>query len=115
MNVMLIFNAIITAFGIYMAVSALLMKKRGKINPMILAKEEMKKVKDEKGFIDFIYWHEIIFGLLVVIVGIRGVLNEIIKFPSGISKIFEVVVFLAAFFWFQNSLMQARQRFLHQI
>ena len=97
MDVMLVFNVVVALFGAYMIWSALQMKKSGKINSMVLAQEELKKVKDTKGF---------------MIVGVLGVLNETVM-PIGKASILEVIIFLAAFIWFQNSLAKAREKFLH--
>ena len=58
MDVMLVFDAVVALFGAYMIGSALHMKKSGRINSMVLAQEELKKVKDTKGFIEFLYWRE---------------------------------------------------------
>ena len=55
MDVMLVFDAVVALFGAYMIGSALHMKKSGRINSMVLAQEELKKVKDTKGFIDFLH------------------------------------------------------------
>ena len=104
MDVMLVFNVVVALFGAYMIWSALQMKKSGKINSMVLAQEELKKVKDTKGFIEFLYWREMLFGALV--------LNETVM-PIGKASILEVIIFLAAFIWFQNSLAKAREKFLH--
>ena len=111
MDVMLVFDAVVALFGAYMIGSALHMKKSG-INSMVLAQEELKKVKDTKGFIEFLYWREMLFGALVLIVGFLGVLNETVM-PIGKASILEVIIFLAAFIWFQNSLAKAREKFLH--
>lgn len=112
MDVMLVFNVVVALFGAYMIWSALQMKKSGKINSMVLAQEELKKVKDTKGFIEFLYWREMLFGALVLIVGVLGVLNETVM-PIGKASILEVIIFLAVFIWFQNSLAKAREKFLH--
>ena len=112
MDVMLVFNVVVALFGAYMIWSALQMKKSGKINSMVLAQEELKKVKDTKGFIEFLYWREMLFGALVLIVGVLGVLNETVM-PIGKASILEVIIFLAAFIWLQNSLAKAREKFLH--
>lgn len=109
---MLVFDAVVALFGAYMIGSALHMKKSGRINSMVLAQEELKKVKDTKGFIDFLYWREMLFGALVLIVGVLGVLNETVM-PIGKASILEVIIFLAAFIWFHNSLAKAREKFLH--
>ena len=53
MKVMVVFDAVILLFGIYMVVSSLQMKKSGRINAMVIAEEEMKKCKDTAGFIAF--------------------------------------------------------------
>ena len=55
---------------------------------------------------------EMLFGALVLIVGFLGVLNETVM-PIGKASILEVIIFLAAFIWFQNSLAKAREKFLH--
>lgn len=112
MDVMLVFDAVVALFGAYMIGSALHMKKSGRINSMVLAQEELKKVKDTKGFIEFLYWREMLFGALVLIVGVLGVLNETVM-PIGKASILEVIIFLAVFIWFQNSLAKAREKFLH--
>ena len=100
MDVMLVFDAVVALFGAYMIGSALHMKKSGRINSMVLAQEELKKVKDTKGFIEFLYWREMLFGALVLIVGVLGVLNETVM-PIGKASILEVIIFLAAFIWFR--------------
>ena len=68
MKVMLVFDAVILLFGIYMVISSLQMKKSGRINAMVIAEEEMKKCKDTAGFIAFIYWREAVFGGIVALV-----------------------------------------------
>lgn len=93
MDVMLVFDAVVALFGAYMIGSALHMKKSGRINSMVLAQEELKKVKDTKGFIEFLYWREMLFGALVLIVGVLGVLNETVM-PIGKASILEVIIFL---------------------
>lgn len=45
MKVMLVFDAVILLFGIYMVISSLQMKKSGRINAMVIAEEEMKNVR----------------------------------------------------------------------
>ena len=54
MKVMLVFDAVILLFGIYMVISSLQMKKSGRINAMVIAEEEMKKCKDTSGRMSFL-------------------------------------------------------------
>ena len=109
MKVMLVFDAVILLFGIYMVISSLQMKKSGRINAMVIAEEEMKKCKDTAGFIAFIYWREAVFG---GIVGLIGIINELTNFLGKLTLL-ELVIFLGSFLWFQNSLKTAREKFLH--
>ena len=46
MKVMLVFDAVILLFGIYMFISSLHIKKSGSINARVIAEEEMKKFND---------------------------------------------------------------------
>mgnify|MGYP000715814642 CR=1 FL=1 len=110
MKVMLVFDAVILLFGIYMVISSLQMKKSGRINA--IAEEEMKKCKDTAGFIAFIYWREAVFGGIVVLVGLIGIINELTNFLGKLTLL-ELVIFLGSFLWFQNSLKTAREKFLH--
>jgi hypothetical protein len=112
MRVMVVFDAVILLFGIYMVVSSLQMKKSGRINAMVIAEEEMKKCKDTAGFIAFIYWREALFGGIVAIVGLVGIINELTNFLGKLT-LAELVIFLGSFLWFQNSLKTAREKFLH--
>ena len=112
MKVMLVFDAVILLFGIYMVISSLQMKKSGRINAMVIAEEEMKKCKDTAGFIEFIYWREAVFGGIVALVGLIGIINELTNFLGKLTLL-ELVIFLGSFLWFQNSLKTAREKFLH--
>ena len=112
MKVMIVFDAVILLFGIYMVISSLQMKKSGRINAMVIAEKEMKKCKDPAGFIAFIYWREALFGGIVALVGLIGILNELTNFLGKLT-LAELVIFLGSFLWFQNSLKTAREKFLH--
>ena len=98
MKVMLVFDAVILLFGIYMVISSLQMKKSGRINAMVIAEEEMKKCKDTAG--------------IVALVGLIGIINELTNFLGKLTLL-ELVIFLGSFLWFQNSLKTAREKFLH--
>lgn len=111
MKVMTIFDIVIFVFGVYMVGAALKMKKTGEISSMMIAPEEMTRCRDKQGFIDFIYWKEAAFGVLVAIVGALGVVNEQLVSP-GSANVIEMLVFLAAFVWFQSELRKAREKFL---
>lgn len=107
----IIIDIVIAVFGIYMIAAGLKMKKTGKISSIILAEEEMKKCKDEQGFISFIYWKEALVGAALVIVGALGLVSRVIDLPRAVDFV-EILVFLAVFLWFWRALGTARERFL---
>lgn len=111
MGVMIIFHIVIVAVGLYMAAAGLKMKKTGEISPLLLAEEELKKCKNKKGFISYIYWKEAVLGAVMIVVGLLGLINELLT-ELGKFKYVELLVFLAVFFWFWRELGAARDRYL---
>jgi len=112
MKVMLVFDAVILLFGIYMVISSLQMKKSGRINAMVIAEEEMKKCKDTAGVILFFFFREGGGWGGGGLVGLIGIINELTNFLGKLTLL-ELVIFLGSFLWFQNSLKTAREKFLH--
>ena len=106
MDVMLIFDVVIAIFGVYMIAAALKMKKTGKITA-----EEIARCRKTKEFIAFIYWKEAVFGALIIAVGVLGIINDKVV-SLGAFNVVELLIFLAAFLWFQSQLRKAREQFL---
>lgn len=111
MNIMLILDVVIAGVGIYMIAAGLKMKKTGEISSLVLAEEELKKCKDKKGFIAYIYWKEAVLGGVMTAVGLLGLVNELVK-ALGNFKYIELLVFLAVFLWFWRELGAAREKYL---
>lgn len=111
MDIMTIFDAIILVFGIYMVVAGLNMKKTGKISSAVITPEEILKCKDKAGFIDFMYWKEAAFGGLVALVGLLGLINDLV-ISLGMLNVVEMIAFLVAFAWFQHQLRAARKLYI---
>lgn len=110
MDIMLVFDAIVIVFGIYMIASASGMKKKGVINEVILTKEEISKCKNKEGFIDYMSWRENAFGVIAVLLGISGIINKLL-WKAGAWNIMEMAVFIGVFFWFDSGLREARRKF----
>ncbi len=66
----------------------------------------MQKTKE---FIAFIYWKEAVFGALIIAV-VSLELSMIKWYRSGVNVV-ELLIFLAAFLWFQSQLRKAREQF----
>ena len=111
MEVMLIFYVVIMVFGVYMIASAFKMKRTGEISSTVITEQEMAKCKNKQEFIDFIYWKEAVFGVVLIFVGGLGIINDMVV-SLGVFNIVELVLFLVAFTIFQNALRKAREQFL---
>gem|GEM_PF-46658 len=111
MSVMIIFHIVVIVVGGYMTAAGLKMKKTGEISPLLLAEEELKKCKNKKDFISYIYWKEAVLGVVLAAVGILGLVNELVM-ELGNLKYMELLVFLAVFFWFWRELGAARDKYL---
>ena len=103
MDVMLIFDVVIAIFGVYMIAAALKMKKTGKISSAVITAEEIARCRKTKEFIAFIYWKEAVFGALIIA-------DKVVSL--GAFNVVELLIFLAAFLWFQSQLRKAREQFL---
>lgn len=111
MDVMTILNGILVIFGLYMTAAGLRMKKTGELSPMLLAPEEIAACRDKDTFIRFMYWREAAFGGGTAILGVLGLVNDLVLsvkfFPYA-----KMAAFLAAFVWFACALKSARASYL---
>lgn len=112
MNTFLIFDIILFFLGIYLVFLSGKMKKQGKISDWILAEEERKKCKKPKEFIAYLAPRAIIFGGLMAIVGILGLINDTGLFKIPYWSPVELIVFLVIFGVFWTQLRRAREKFL---
>lgn len=111
MDVMLIFDIILVVFGLYMVGAALLMRKKGRISSVMLTPEEITKCKNSDGFIAYMYGREIIFGGIVAVMGVLGLLNDLVL-ELSFYNVIEMLLFLGVFLWFQGELSKARANFV---
>lgn len=111
MDVMLIFDIILVVFGLYMVGAALQMKKQGRISSVILTPEEIAKCKNPTGFITYMYGRETVFGGVIAVMGMIGLLNDLIL-ELSFYNVIEMLLFLGVFLWFQGELRKARVKFV---
>lgn len=111
MKVLAIFGAAMLLVGVYMIFAGLSMKRKNEIGTMILAEEEVKKCRDKKGFIAFMYWREMIVGGAIILLGVAEIANDLLE-NAGIVPYIGVIVGITALLWFFYSLKKARELFL---
>lgn len=110
-SVMMVLDVVIMIIGGYMLTAAVQMKRSGTISPTLLAKEDLGRCTDKKGFIDYMYRKEEIFGIVTLLVGAVELIGELLVLHRAV-KIAAMLVFLGAFLWFQSETKKARAQFL---
>lgn len=107
MPTMIIFDVVVALFGLYMVISAMKMKRNGEISGMLVSAEEIGHCKNKKAFIESVYKKEAIFGVIMMLVGILDIVDELVLSISY-ANVFEMLIFLMAFLWFNRELRNAR-------
>lgn len=115
-NIMIIFDLIIAALGIYLLYSAHRMKKTNQVPAAFIAEEEVKRCEDPKGFSSFMRPRTLLFGITSLASGILCFFADIKVLPldkksGNIFGIVMLLIFLAAWLFYSVSLRQARQKY----
>lgn len=111
MEINLFFDIITIGLGVYLAIINYNMKKTSVIHKMLLHPEEIKKVKDTKGFIDYISPKTYAFCLVVVILGMVGFISD---FSLNIPyfNYIEIGIFIIMLVIYMRAFRIAREKFV---
>ncbi len=111
MSYNIIIDAITLILGIYIIFVSFRMKKTGKIESSFLAEDELKKVKDTKGYIAQMYPKSLTFGGVITVISIIAIVSDFLKKIPYWSYI-EMIIFVLIIIWFSNMLRNAREKFV---
>ena len=111
MTTTLIMDIITIGLGVYLAFINFNMKRTLVIHKMLLHPEEIKKVKDNKGFIDYIAPRTYIFSGVISILGIVGVISDLWFFIPFYSYI-EIVIFIIILAIYMRAFRVAREKYV---
>lgn len=108
-----IMDAAIVASGIYVLYMYFTMAKSGKLrqNMLIPQNLDVKKCKDVAGYIQFIGTKQIIFGLVAVISGGIGLLQDFTQLIGAVPYIIVIMIFFVYALWFGLQVKKAGQMF----
>lgn len=104
-----LFNIIILAYGIYTIYAAIIMKKSQKLNGWFLGRDQAP-IRDERGYIEFIYAKTITLGLVVIGFAAALAIHEYIhQIPQIVKGI--LLLFITVSVWFYASISKAKRMF----
>lgn len=110
---MIIIDAIIILLGVYMIYVSLHMKKIGEISSVLIAKEELTRCKDKKAFIEDMSPKLILFASIISVVGVVGIIIDVLDYTGGILNYGILVIFLIAFFVYTRQMRNARSKYFY--
>ena len=85
-TIMFLLDCIMVALGFYVLTITLAMRKSGVVPLAFVAPEEMKKCRDETGFIGYLFPRAMIFAIICLLCGILTILNDTGFLPSFLPK-----------------------------
>ena len=113
MNAMVIFGVALVFVGSYLVSQAAKMKKTNDVaGNIVLSEEDVLKCKDKKGFIEYIYFREVLTGIAVIGIGISLVVKELVASAVIVANgVISVALVIILYFFY--SLKEARNKYLY--
>lgn len=92
-------DILITLCGAYLVYSSVQMKRTGEVSSAIVGKGyDLKKAKDLKGYIEYMYLKSVILGVIVMVSGAANYLNgkywNIPNFDLVVCAVFLVIIII---------------------
>lgn len=109
---MLIMDLVIAGYGLFMVYISFWMKKNKRVHKSVLAEEEIKRCKDQEGFVNFMFSKVMLLAVVCVLTGVGGMICDYLGFSSKIVSLSILAVFLIAFGVFTHFLRLAREKFV---
>ena len=105
----LLFDVIIFAYGVYAVYAAINMKKTRRLTRFFTGGSNTP-VRDVHGYIDAIYGKTIVIGSVAALFGVAGFVNDyIMPLPEFMKAL--MLLFITVLVWFGVTLSQAKRRF----
>ncbi len=109
--IMMLFDVIIFFYGLYMVYSGYQMRKTHQPSNLIINQTELVGARDLKGFCDAMFKPLVIFGVLAMIYGVVGYVNDqYLEIPM--MNFFAVALFLILCIWFMKMIKKNKAKYL---
>lgn len=108
---MLLFDVIILCYGLYLIYSGYQMKKTHQPSNLIINQADLIGARDTKGFCEAMFKPTVVFGMMAVLYGIVGFINDryvdepMVNFAS-------IILFLILCFWFLRETKKYKSQYL---
>ena len=109
---MLLFDVIILCYGLYLIYSGYQMKKTHQPSNLIINQADLIGARDTKGFCEAMFKPTVVFGMMAVLYGIVGFINDryvdepMVNFAS-------IILFLILCFWFLRETKKYKSQYLN--
>lgn len=108
---MSLFDMIILFYGAYMIYSGYQMRKTHEPSKLIITQSDLIGARDPKGFCEAMFKPFVIFGMLAILYGIVGFLND--RFVEDpMVNLAAIGLFLILCFWFMRELNKNKTKYL---
>lgn len=100
-NMFILMDVLVIGCGVYVIYAYYLLKTKGELKEKLLLSDDIKfnKCKDKPGYINYMSPRLLIFGIVCILCGAIGVLNDYTQF-MGMGYVAVMVTFLAIVIWF---------------
>lgn len=113
MSSLSIFDIIVIACGLYMAVSGILMKTQGKINTGLVLSKNVKpdQIKDKEGFIKYMWIRLFLCGLFCTLAGFINMILSATE-QAMIAELIANTVFMIILIVYWMIVVKAQKEYL---
>ena len=108
---MLLFDVIILCYGVYLIYCGFQMKKTHQPSNVIINQAELIGARDTKGFCDAMFKPLMVFGIMAVLYGIIGFVNDR-YIDEPMVNFVAIAVFLILCFWFLRETKKNKAKYL---
>lgn len=113
MDMSMVLDMLLIAFGVYMSYAAVALKTRGEVTANIMLPKNVKpeQIKDKEGFIAFTYPKTLVIGIITVIMGLAMLVNDFFK-ASVLVNFIVPFFFMIVVIIYGVMIKKAQSRFL---
>lgn len=108
---MLLFDLIILCYGLYLVYGAYQMKKTHQPSNMIINQADLVGARDTKGFCEAMFKPTVVFGMMAVLYGIVGFVNDRYVDEPMVNFV-SIALFLILCFWYLRETKKYKSQYL---